>query len=51
MVAFLDEDGMACLDEDVMAFLDKSNKDNFYVDIRHILDDCFEYLPLVHPLK
>ena len=43
---------MSCLDEGVVAYLDKNNnKDYFDVDIRHILDECFGYLILTHPLE
>ena len=50
MVELLDEGVLSFLDEGVLAFLNKNNKDDFDVYIRHILDDCFEYFLLAHPL-
>ena len=35
----------------VVECLYKDNKDNFDVDIINVLDDCFEYFLLTHPLE
>ena len=37
-------------DEVVLELLDNNNKDNFYVDIKHSLDECFEYFIRARPL-
>ena len=47
----LDEGVLACLDEGVVACLDNNNKYDFDLDIRHILDDCFGYFLITHPLE
>ena len=39
---FLNGDLVACLDEGVVVCLDNNNKDYFYLDIRHNLDEYFE---------
>ena len=49
VVSCLDDGVMACLDEGVVECLD--NKDNIDVDIRHRLDECFEYFILAPPLE
>ena len=51
VVACLDNGVMACLDEDVVEFLDKNNDNDFDMDIRHSLDECFEIFLLVHSLE
>ena len=50
-VEFLDEGVMEFLDKGVVSCLDKNNKDNFDVDIRHILDEFLENVLLAHPLE
>ena len=51
MISFLNKGVVACLDEGVVACLDNnSNKDGFYVDIIHILDECFECFLFTNPL-
>ena len=45
----MDKGVVACLDECVVGCLDKNNRDKFYLDIRHSLDDfldIFYSLPL-----
>ena len=40
-MALLYEGRVGCLDEGVVELLESNNKDNFDVDIRKSLDDCF----------
>ena len=51
VLACLGEGVVECLYEGVVACWDKNNNDNFDVDIRHSIDDCFNYFILAHPLK
>ena len=51
VVAWLNKGLVLLLDEGVVACLYKNNnKGGFYVDIRHNLDECFEYFLLTLPL-
>ena len=50
-MSFLGKGVVTYLYEGVVTLLVTYNKDNFDVDIRNSLDDCFWYFLLTHPLE